>query len=278
VAPDKDSRHQPVTETIKSDLNPSQTESHSGLASLDPRSKILLAGGFILTLSLLPPGEFLLYGLLLLALFIGAYFSGCSPIYLVRRSVIALPFALAAVTLLFTIPGETLMTLPMFGIDISVEGAIRFASVATRSWISVQAAILLVILTKFTDLMWGLQGLHTPSILVSVAGFTYRYLDVLRSEASRLRTARKARSATLSGSRGGGSFLWRARVTGWMVGSLMIRSLERSERIYNAMLARGYSGDVKTLTRFELRSRDYWSMAVGGTTAVFVILVAHFVS
>ncbi|MGB3714851.1 MAG: cobalt ECF transporter T component CbiQ [Candidatus Promineifilaceae bacterium] len=265
-----------MTETINTDLNSSQTVSHSGLASLDPRSKILLACGFILTLSLLPPGEFLLYGLLLIALLISASLSGCSPAYLVRRSVIALPFALAAVTLLFSIPGETLLTLPMFGIDISVEGAIRFASLVTRSWISVQAAILLVILTKFTDLMWGLQGLHMPSILVSVAGFTYRYLDVLRSEASRLRTARRARSATSLGGRGGGSLLWRARVTGWMVGSLMIRSMERSERIYNAMLARGYSGEVKTLTRFELRSRDYWSILVAAIAAVIVILVAHF--
>lgn len=265
-----------MTETINTDLNPSQTESQPGLASLDPRSKILLACGFILTLSLLPSGEFLLYGLLLAALIISAFFSGCSPAYLVRRSVIALPFALAAVTLLFTIPGETLLTLPVFGIDISVDGAIRFASIVVRSWISVQAAILLVILTKFTDLMWGLQGLHTPSILVSIAGFTFRYLDVLRNEASRLRTARQARSATMSGSRSGGSLLWRARVTGWMVGSLMIRSMERSERIYSAMLARGYSGEVKTLTRFELKARDYWSIVIATTTAVGVILVAHF--
>jgi cobalt/nickel transport system permease protein len=265
-----------VTETINADLKSSQSGSQPGLASLDPRSKILLACGFILTLSLLPPGEFLLYGLLLIALFIGAHFSGCSPVYLIKRSAIALPFTLGALTLLFTIPGETLMTVPIFGFDISIDGAIRFASIVARSWISVQAAILLVILTKFTDLMWGLQGLHTPSILVSVAGFTYRYLDILRSEASRLRTARQARSATLSGSKGGGSLLWRARVTGWMVGSLMIRSMERSERIYNAMLARGYSGEVKTLTRFELRSRDYWSIAVAATSAVIVILVAHF--
>ncbi len=265
-----------MIEATNTDLNSPKTESQSGLASLDPRSKILLACGFILTLSLLPPGEFLIYGLLLIVLYISASLSDCSPVYLVRRSVIALPFAFAAVTLLFTIPGESLLTLPILGIDISVEGAIRFASIVTRSWISVQAAILLIILTKVADLMWGLQGLHTPAILVSVAGFTYRYLDVLRSEASRLRTARQARSATLSAGRGGGTLLWRARVTGWMVGSLMIRSMERSERIYNAMLARGYTGEVKTLTRFELRSRDYWSMLVAALTAVIIILVAHF--
>jgi cobalt/nickel transport system permease protein len=264
-----------MPESARASSNSSPASDYSGIASLDPRSKILLAIGFILTLSLLPPGEFLLYGLLLFILFIGASISGTTPGYLIKRSVVALPFAMAAVTLLFTIPGKTLLTLPFFGLDISVDGAVRFASVVSRSWISIQAAILLILLTKFTDLMWGLQSLHTPRILVSIAGFTYRYLDVLRSEASRLRTARKARSATSADGGRGGTIFWRARVTGWMVGSLLIRSMERSERIYNAMLARGYSGEVKTLARFEMRSRDYWSLLAAALTGAIIILAGY---
>ncbi len=246
-----------------------------GVANLDPRTRILLALGFIVTLSILPPGELFFYTLLLAVLYGTAYFSGCSPIFLLRRSIIALPFALAAVTLLFTVPGETLWTLPLIEIDITVEGVTRFASVLVKSWISVQAAILLVTLTTLPDLLWGLQALRTPTILVTIAGFTYRYLDVLRNEASRLRTARKARSATIAGQPGGGNVQWRARVTGWMVGSLMTRSIERSERIYNAMLARGYQGEIRTLTQFKIKSTDRMILAIASLVYLMTISIAY---
>jgi cobalt/nickel transport system permease protein len=151
----------------------------------------------------------------------------------------------------------------------------RFASVLAKSWISVQAAILLVRLTTLPELLWGLQALRTPTILVTIAGFTYRYLDVLRNEASRLRTARKARSGTIAGLPGGGSLQWRARVTGWMVGSLMTRSIERSERIYNAMLARGYRGEIRTLTQFKINSTDRLTLAIAALVYLMTISIAY---
>lgn len=266
----------PVTKNTNVNSNSQLPGGEPGLVGLDPRSKILLSLGFILTLSFLPHGEFLIYALLLMILYIAAFVSGCSPLYLAKRSLIALPFALAAITLLFTVPGETLFTIPALGLDISTEGMIRFASIVTKSWISVQAAIFLVVLTGFADLMWGLQALHTPSILTSIASFTYRYLDVLKSEAFRLRTARNARSPTPLKGKRGGSFLWRARVTGWMVGSLMMRSIERSDRIYNAMLARGYRGKIKTLNHFELRSSDYWSVTGASLTYLVIVLATYY--
>lgn len=231
-------------------------ENRIGLLGLDPRSKILLILGFIVTVSLLPPGAFLFYGILLILLYLAAYLSRTRPDFLLRRSIIALPFTLAALTLLFSVPGEILWRIPLLNADITIEGVTRFSSVVIKSWISVQAAILLIAIAPFQELMWSLQALHTPKILVSVAAFTYRYLDVLRTEASRLRRARLSRSASLPGTRSGGTMIWRAKVTGWMVGSLMIRSLERSERIYNAMLARGYQGEVKTLAKHSWDRND----------------------
>ncbi|MFN8563911.1 MAG: energy-coupling factor transporter transmembrane component T [Anaerolineae bacterium] len=60
--------------------------------------------------------------------------------------------------------------------------------------------------------------------------------------------ARSARSASLPGRKSGGSPLWRARSAGGMVGSLFLRSYERSERVYAAMLARGYDGRMRVLS------------------------------
>lgn len=231
--------------------------SDSVVHRLDPRIKVILALVFILTASLSPAGAFVSYFLLLVSVLLVAHFSRIGLAYTLKRSVIALPFALAALTLPFTVPGETLFQVPMFGgLTVSVEGTVRFLSIVIKSWISVQAAILLVATTPFPDLLWALSALHVPRPLVAIVGFMYRYLFVLSDEALRLTRARAARSA--AGSKGRrASLLWRGKVTGRMIGTLMLRSLERSERIYEAMLARGYRGQIRTLAHPPLRRTDY---------------------
>ena len=88
--------------------------------------------------------------------------------------------------------------------------------------------------------------------MVAIISFMYRYLAVLSDEATRMSRARASRSAQPDG-KGGGSIVWRARVTGSMVGSLFLRSYERSERIYAAMQARGFEGEFRHLHSRALR-------------------------
>lgn len=236
---------------------------------LDPRTKILVALALILAIALTPAGAYLAYAGLYLFLIVAVLLAQIDLSYVVKRSFIAIPFALAAVTLPFTVPGETLATLG--GVTISVEGAVRFASILIRSWISVQAAILLVAITPFPDLLWGLRALHVPAALVAIVSFAYRYLFVLSDEALRLMQARAARSAVVDGRRSGGSLIWRGKVTGRMVGGLMLRSMERSERIYNAMLARGYQGQMRVLNRPHMGRRDY--LVLVSSIVLFVVIV-----
>jgi cobalt/nickel transport system permease protein len=92
-----------------------------------------------------------------------------------------------------------------------------------------------------------------PAVLTATISFMYRYLFVLVDEAMRLQTARAARSVGT-----GRTVWWRAQVLGGMIGSLFIRSYERSERIYAAMLSRGFAGEVRTLTRLTWQARDTW--------------------
>ena len=245
---------------------------------LDPRTKIVIALAFILAIALTPAGAFVAYGLLYLFLLLAVLSARIELPYVIKRSFIAIPFALAAVTLPFTVPGETLTTLPILGgITISVEGTIRFVSILLKSWISVQAAILLVAITPFPDLLWGLRALRVPSTLVAIVGFAYRYLFVLSDEALRLMQARAARSAVIDGRRGGGSLLWRGKVTGRMVGSLMLRSMERSERIYNAMLARGYQGQTRVLNRPQMGRQDYLALVVSLSLFVSIVLLSRII-
>ena len=60
--------------------------------------------------------------------------------------------------------------------------------------------------------------------------------------------ARASRSAALPGHRAGGGLAWRARIAGNLIGTLFVRSIERSERVHAAMLARGYDGEPRHLT------------------------------
>jgi cobalt/nickel transport system permease protein len=71
----------------------------------------------------------------------------------------------------------------------------------------------------------------------------------------------------------GGSLLWRAQVTGNMVGQLFLRSYDRSERVYQAMLARGFDGRFLAANPHQMRAHDWWALA-GTVVALALIHVA----
>jgi cobalt/nickel transport system permease protein len=189
-----------------------------------------------------------------------------------KRSFIALPFALVAVTVLFSIPGEPVASFHFIRWDLTITdaGLLRFVSIVIRSWLSVQMAILLVATTRFPDIVHALEHLRVPTILTTIIAFLYRYLFVLVDEVFRLLRARDARSAATPGFRSGGSVVWRAGVAGNMAGQLFLRSYERSDRVYNAMLARGYTGHLQTMNPHELHRMDYITMAL---SILFLLLL-----
>jgi cobalt/nickel transport system permease protein len=218
---------------------------------LDPRIKLVLAVVFILTNALVPAGAWPIYILLFTLILSGEVISELGVGFVLKRSSLALPFVLAALPLILTIPGKTLFSLPLgpFVIHASYPGLVRFASIAIKSWLSVQAAIVLAASTSFPDLLVAMRALHVPQLLVSIFGLMWRYMFVLVDEATRLLRARASRSgqSDLPGTRPGGNISWLARVTGGMAGSLFLRAFERSDRIYMAMVSRGYDGEARSL-------------------------------
>lgn len=237
---------------------------------LDPRTKILGAVLYILTATVLPPGSWVSFGLLFLGALAVSGLSGLGWAFALKRSFVALPFALAAITLPFTVPGQPIFHIG--GLALSAEGSIRFLSILIKSWLSVQVAIMLAVTTAFPDLLWGMRELRVPQVLVSIVGFMYRYLFVLADEALRLMRARAARSGAGAG-KSGGSLLWRGRVAGGMVGNLTLRAFERSERIYDAMIARGFQGEIRTLTRPPMTDADRNAMLFWVTYLAMILLI-----
>lgn len=199
------------------------------------------------------------------------------PLTTARRSLIAAPFLLAALPLVFTRPEDPLarFALGPLTLTLSGEGLRIFATIAAKSWVSVQAALLLAFTTPFHELVDGLRQLRLPRIMIAIISFMYRYLAVLAEEATRMRRARAARSAVAAGGRAGGTLLWRARVTGSMVGSLFLRSYERSERIYAAMQARGFEGEFRHMHSRSLRTNEIALLASVLLLLAAFALIAH---
>ena len=237
---------------------------------LDARIKLALTVGYILVASLSPVGAWPAYALLFALAVAATLASGLGLLRVQRRALVALPFALAAITVVFSGDGAVLwnVSLGPWRLHVTEPGLVRFLSIILKSWLSMQMAILLAGTTPFPDLMAAMRSLRFPHILVAIVSFMWRYIFVLVDEALRLSRARDARSAVRPGLKRGGSIPWRARVVGGMAGNLFIRSYARSERIYQAMAARGYQGELRTLASPQLHSYD---MAVGLAVAVFLV-------
>jgi cobalt/nickel transport system permease protein len=240
---------------------------------LDPRLKVLAVLAYVLVTTSTPVRAWPAF-LWLAALAGGAILLSRIPLVeALRRSAIALPFAgMAAISLPFTRAGQVLWAWHPFGWHIAItdQGVLSFATLIVKSWLSVLVSGLLVATTPFPDLLVALRALGAPTLLAAILSFTVRYLFVLVDEAMRMQRARQARSAGP-----GGTLLWRVRVLGGMIGSLFIRSYERSERIYAAMLSRGFDGQVRTLTRLRWRALDSWATLCWGLLTIGAAILTH---
>ena len=113
----------------------------------------------------------------------------------------------------------------------------------------------------------ALHRLRCPETLVHLLMFTIRYIDVLHEEYQRLRAAMKVR-----GFRPGTN--WHTyRSFGYLVGMMLVRAIERSERILGAMKCRGFSGKMLLLQDYSLNRRDIVFAAGFGALCLALILV-----
>lgn len=241
--------------------------------------KFVLALAFILTTSLLPMGVWPIYILLLASILSAEILSELGVGYILKRAALALPFILAALPLLFTVKGTPILafTTGKTELTIALEGVERFTSIAFKSWLSVQTAILLASTTPFPDLLVAMRAVRLPRLLVAIFGLMWRYIFVLADETLRLLRARSARSSQsdIPGIKTGRSVAWRAKITGGMAGSLFLRAFERSDRIYQAMLARGYNGEVRAIPLPKL-AFSQWLILAGGLAILGLFLALSF--
>ncbi|GAA4688126.1 cobalt ECF transporter T component CbiQ [Streptomyces chumphonensis] len=170
------------------------------------------------------------------------------PGFLLRRLLIEVPFVAFAVLLPFIAEGPRVEWL---GLSLSESGLWSAWNILAKGTLGVAGSVLLAATTELRDLLLGLQRLRLPSLLVQIAAFMVRYLDVVAGELRRMRIAQLSR-----GHRPRGLRQWSTPAR--TAGALFIRSYERGERVHLAMLSRGYTGTMP-VTRTRTAGRTQWA-------------------
>lgn len=165
-------------------------------------------------------------------------------------------------TLPFTVPGRTVLTVGPF--DASVEGFARAALVACKVSASVLTIVVLLGTVEVMRLGGALHALRVPEPIVRLFVLTVRYLSVIGGEARRLQEAMRARAFRPGSNR----HAWKSY--GNLVGMLLVRALERAQRVEEAMLCRGFSGQFPWQNQPPLGAVDKGFVALAATVAVLV--------
>ncbi len=241
---------------------------NSFIHKLDPRTKLVAILAFILAVVLTPVGNWHIFTAYLCVLIIMLALSKLPALYVLRRSLVIIPFVLlVAVFIPFFKQGQVAVSYDIWiwQISITYDGLLILANVLTKSWLCIVALVLLSSTTKINDLLKGLRQLGTPQVLILIVSFMYRYIFVLADEVMRLKQARDSRNF-------GGSWLHHMKTVGHILGTLFIRSYERAERIYAAMLARGFDGQVRNLRNLKFGKADLYF-----GTAFSLILISSYI-
>ena len=241
--------------------------SRGWLQARDPRAKMI--GSLVAIVAASLAGSVAGLALLYAATLAAAHASRVPFGFFVKRVWLGIPFfaGIVVVPAIFFVPGPRLFDLPLGPLHVApsingLEGAVIFVS---RVGVSVSLAVLLVVTTPWADVLKSLRSLKVPQVFVLVLSMTYRYIFLFLHTANGILLARKSR--VVGKTSGAEQRRW---ITGTM-GNLMSRAFKMSNDVYAAMLARGFSGEVRSFATYRLRASDW--VALAGVCAVSVAAV-----
>ena len=178
--------------------------------------------------------------------------------------IIVLPATLSLIT-----PGQIVVPLgTWFGtrVGLTAEGLEAAGLIVMRVAVSISLVVLLTLTTPWQRLLAALRSLFVPTTVILVLSMAYRYLFHLLTSVSDMYTARRARTV------GADSDVRSSRrFVAASAGALFGKAHALSEEVYLAMVARGYRGDVRTLTPASVRPRDLVWCGSCGLVAVLVL-------
>jgi cobalt/nickel transport system permease protein len=224
---------------------------------LDPRAKVVTTLVFLVCVvsfgpyELLPMLPFVLFPVALVA-------EADLPLgFLLRKLLVVAPFAVVVGVFNPFLDTETLVTI--WGVSIS-GGWVSYLSILIRFFLTTIAALVLIATTSFAGVCLALGRMGMPDVLVTQLLLLYRYIFVLGGETMRMARARALRSFN---GRGMGLGVYTQ-----ILGHLLLRTYARAQRVYEAMLARAFDGEVRMSGTLHFSTRD--TLFVLGWSAAFV--------
>jgi len=231
---------------------PLDIDRHAGVASpiqrWDPRLKIFSLMVFVFGVAVLKslPMAFAALVVAILVLRTAAL-----PFHFVQHGLEAagiflLPFFLV---MPFSYPGEA--AFHVLGMGFAWEG-LRFATlIFTKAITIILSSFIMFGTARFDVSMIALQRLKCPAMLVQMVLFTYRYIYVFMDDMKTLNVAMRARGFIPK------TNMRTMSILGGFVGTLLVRSFERTERVYKAMLSKGYNGTFPSMVEFSADGGDF---------------------
>jgi cobalt/nickel transport system permease protein len=179
--------------------------------------------------------------------------------YILKKLLIASPFVLFVALFNPILDRSPALDLGCFSVS---AGFVSFASIMAKFMLTVSAGLALIACTGFDSICSALSRMGVPGPFTIQLLFVYRYIFVLGEEVARMARARSLRSF---GNRGMGMSVY-----GSMIGQLLLRTMDRAQRIHRAMLCRGFDGQI----RHAAPSKIHFSglLFLTGWSGLFILL------
>jgi cobalt/nickel transport system permease protein len=178
---------------------------------------------------------------------------------LLKRMIVVSPFIIGIGLFNPLFDHDPVVILPWMQIS---GGWISFFSILTKGVLTILAALLLIATTGMTRIAAALGMMRIPKVFILQLILTYRYISVLIEEVGRTVRAYSLRSRGEKG----------IRFSDWgsLTGQLLIRTLERAQRVYYSMCCRGFTGEYNAGSEKRIRTGDILYFA--GWSLYFVVV------
>ncbi|AEH24390.1 ABC-type cobalt transport system, CbiQ permease component [Pyrococcus yayanosii CH1] len=163
-------------------------------------------------------------------------------------------------------PGRPIVNTPLG--PITHEGVRSFLLLLGKAFLSSGATVVIVNSVGFSRILAEMEALKFSNIITLTLAFTYRYLDVFIGEAMRMKRALDSRAFGIGR-------LEYYRKLGALIGEVFVRAYMRSERVYWAMLSRGF-GEFPKVDEGAILYFAPYCPHLGGTAPMIELRNVHF--
>ena len=136
------------------------------------------------------------------------------------------------------------MVFTLFSFEVYRTGLLEMFAILFKATAGLSMGIVLTATTTNIELIYGLQKLKLPLIIIAIMSFAIRYIDVFIDEFKRVKISMQSRGYIEKG-------IKTLLPIAYASGAMLIRGYERGERVYLSMISRGFTGVI------ELQDRDY---------------------